>query len=258
MARIDVFISHSPSDKRLAEGIRYVLRGAGLSCWLDSSETATGDILPRSVLRAADNCRSFCSLVTPRYTELWFNKLDSELARHGSKSGSPTRLLGCLMEGEVPRFLNQRPFIDFRKDPAKAQVELTAALRGQGRLENERGTWAVLNAAPAFLGTVLLSTNRHAGERRAAEADYHVWLLGLATRSALGRALATRGIPVPEHKDDRISALLESTPVDEILADALTEHEVARICNVLDLPASASKSDNVRRLLGEQLAHGGA
>lgn len=251
MAKIDVFISHSPFDKRLAEGLRYVLAGAGLSSWLDCAEVAEGEQIPASVRKAADNCRCFCAAITPRYDELWYARMTAELANGRGFGRHPVKVIPCLMEGEPPPFLTEERFVDFRKDPVTAQVELIDELREHRRALREHGTWAVVDSAAAFLGSVLLASNGQSGEREVAQQDYHAWLLGLANHRALGRALSSRGMPVPASKDDRISALLAAAPVTEALHETLTATDVARICRVLDMPPSPSKAANIRHLLGE-------
>lgn len=250
MAKIDAFISHSPLDKRLAEGLRYVLASAGLSSWLDCAEVAQGEEIPCSVLRAADNCRCFCAVITPRYDDTSYPRMTAELAQSRGTS-HPAKVIPCLMEGEPPAFLTEERFIDFRKDPVAAQVQLIDELRGHRRGRAEHGTWAVVGAAGAFLGTVLLSSSWQSSERAAAQADYHAWLLGLARHHALGRALSSRGVPVPASKDDRIAALLDAAPMEVVLQETFSAAEVARLCRVLDMPASTSKADNIRHLLGQ-------
>jgi hypothetical protein len=251
MAKIDAFISHSPFDKRLAEGLRYVLASAGMSSWLDCAEVATGEQIPVSVRKAADNCRCFCAVITPRYDESWYSRMTAELANSRDGGRHPVKVVPCLMEGEPPAFLTEERFIDFRKDPARAQVELAAELRGYKNGHPDHGTWAVVGAAAAFLGTILLASNSRANEREEAQSDYYAWLLGLANHRALGRALSSRGMPVPASKDDRISALLVVAPMEEALEETLTATDVARICRVLDMPATGSKVENIRHLLGE-------
>lgn len=249
MAKIDAFVSHSPFDRRLAEGLRYVLASAGLSAWLDCAEVGAGEEIPLSVRRAADNCRCFCALITPRYDDIWYSRMTAELAR-GRGVRSPVKVIPCLMEGEPPAFLTEERFLDFRKDPAAAQVQLIDELRVSRGGGAEQGTWAVVGSAAAFLGAVLLASSWQSSERAAAQADYHAWLLGLARHRALGRALASRGLPVPPSKDDRITALLEAASMEEALQDTLTAADVARLCRVLDMPATSSKAANIRHLLG--------
>lgn len=249
MAKIDVFISHSLFDKRLAEGLRYVLASQGLSSWLDCAEIATGEQIPVSVRKAADNCRCFCAVITPRYDEGWYARMTAELAASRNGGEPPVKVVPCLMEGEPPAFLTEERFVDFRKDPAGAQVQLIDELRGH-RKGHSNGTWAVVDSAAAFLGTVLLAHSLHSIEREAALADYYAWLLGLADYKALGRALSSRGAHVPASKDDRIAALLAAAPVAEALQETLTASDVARICRALDMPTSMSKADNIHKLLG--------
>lgn len=250
MAKIDVFISHSPFDKRIADGLRYVLAGAGVSSWLDCAEVAADEQIPAAVRRAAGNCRCFCAVITPRYDPSWYSRMSAELASSRGASSYVT-VIPCLMEGKPPAYLTEERIIDFRKDPVKAHVQLLSELRGHRRGLDEHGTWAVVDAAAGFLGTVLLASVGQSKEREAAQADYHTWLLGLADHRALGKALSSRGLPVPASKDDRISALLAAAPVTRALEETLTASDVARICRVLDMPASSSKADNIRQLLGE-------
>jgi hypothetical protein len=248
MAKIDVFISHSPFDKRLAEGLRYVLASAGLSSWLDCAEVAAGEQIPISVRKAADNCRFFCAVITPRYAETWYSRMTEELTSGREGGKHHVRVIPCLMEGAPPAYLTEERFIDFRKDPAKAQFQLTSELRGY-RNGQERGNWAVLGSAAAFFGTVLIAADE-SKEREAALAEYHAWLLGLANHRALGRALSTRGMPVPASKDDRIVAVIEAVPMADALSETLRAAEVVRICRALDMPSNGTKAENIRKLLG--------
>src|SRR5438067_1649495 len=55
----DVFLSHSPQDRKVAEAICRTLEGQGLRCWLAPRDVCPGVPYAEAILKAIYSCRVF-------------------------------------------------------------------------------------------------------------------------------------------------------------------------------------------------------
>jgi hypothetical protein len=67
--RVDVFLSHSPADRVLAEAVRQRLAEAGLTCYSIISDDGGGDSLEDRLRHALDISRAYVAVVSRSFVQ---------------------------------------------------------------------------------------------------------------------------------------------------------------------------------------------
>lgn len=123
------FISYNRNDKRFAEGLASRLVAEGHNIWIDNWELNVGDSLIDRIQGALEDASAVIAVLSRTSVQSdWCRKeINSTLVRELDKSGS--LLLPCVIEDcEIPLFLREKVYADFRSDPAVAYKQLSNAL----------------------------------------------------------------------------------------------------------------------------------
>jgi hypothetical protein len=134
MAKWDVFLSHSSSDRPLARELSARLRDRGISCWLDEEQLRPGEPWQQALEEGLKACNSLVLILGPEGIGPW---ADNEVA-YGIReqiTDPSFRFVPVLGPGsnpeQIPAFLRTRTFLDLRSaDPAAFEL-LVAALQGR-------------------------------------------------------------------------------------------------------------------------------
>jgi len=246
MATVDVFISYSSLDLRIAEGLRMVLVHAGHTVWFDRHEVRAGEQVPNAIRKALRRCRFLCAIITPNYGKTWYTRMEAEFMRWREGILAPERVIPCLISGDVPVFLGERSYIDFRSDWQRAEKRLLADLASHKKVQDDRSTLFGVGAVIVAAGIAAVALSGDSDEQIAARRG----MLECAKHPALGRLLSTRGIPAPSKKVDRVASVLENVPMAEALDELFSPEQLGFFCDQLRVPRGRSKAERIRNILG--------
>ena len=124
------FISYNSEDKPFAEQLATLLVADGHQIWIDKWELNVGDSLLEKIPAALASASAIIAVLSPRsVASNWCRKeVNAGLAMELEQSGS--LLLPCIIEDcEVPTFLRDKIYADFRTEPDQAFRQLSDALR---------------------------------------------------------------------------------------------------------------------------------
>jgi len=139
---VPIFISYNSNDRPFAENLALRLVADGHSIWIDKWELSIGDSLIDKIQDALGSaCAVIAVLSKNSVTSNWCKKeINSALVRELDESGS--LLLPCVIEDcQIPLFLQEKVYADFRIKPKQAFQQLSDTLRkfsnlNQGRIEH--------------------------------------------------------------------------------------------------------------------------
>ncbi len=123
MPKFDVFLSHSSVDKIWAMKLKDDLLRYEVSVWLDKGEIRPGDLFAEALEQALDNCRAMTLIVSPEaiasgwVKEEYYHALSLTKAKQTNLQLIPV----ILRDAELPGFLKNRNWVDFRDETAYAQ-----------------------------------------------------------------------------------------------------------------------------------------
>lgn len=149
----DLFLCHSSRDKTFVRKLAEDLTFCEIDVWLDEWEIQIGESLYDRITDALERSRFTGIVVGDNFADSnWArDELKQALARERrSRPGSVLPLV-C-GNGQIPAFLEDKVFADFRSDYYGAVVRLAAALHGVSRLRAEE---AVRRKCPAGIGAVI-------------------------------------------------------------------------------------------------------
>ena len=145
-----IFISYNSKDRPFAESLATSLVANGHSIWIDKWELSIGDSLIDKIQAALGSaCAVIAVLSKHSVASDWCRKeINSTLVRELDKSGS--LLLPCVIDDcQIPLFLREKLYADFRSQPKQAFKQLSDTLRkfsnrNQARIDhpNYHTDWA--------------------------------------------------------------------------------------------------------------------
>ncbi len=154
----DIFLNHSSRDKKAAVQLAKTLNFCSLDVWLDDWEMEVGQSLTDEIAKAMDVSRYIAILITENYNKTVWTKTEYKkaLARE-QKEGRTVMLPLIVGEAEIPDFLEDKIYIDLRKDYFTGIVNLVAMVRGLSRFrvsealgrrqpQSLREAWALLQS----------------------------------------------------------------------------------------------------------------
>ena len=154
----DIFISHSSRDKSSAMHLATTLNFCSVDVWLDDWEMEVGQSLTDEIAKAMDVSRFIAILITENYNKTVWTKTEYKkaLARE-QKEGQTVMLPIIIGEAAIPDFLEDKLYIDLRREYFTGVVNLVAMIRGLSRYrvsqalnrrkpENVREVWRLLES----------------------------------------------------------------------------------------------------------------
>lgn len=112
-----VFICHSSADKKSAGQIAKALVGRGIRVWLDEAEIRVGDSLIEKIEKGISKSDRLIVLLSGRSVESRWCQEELRMALAMQIGGKQIKVLPALLEDcEIPGFLKEKAYADFRKD----------------------------------------------------------------------------------------------------------------------------------------------
>jgi hypothetical protein len=127
----DIFMSHSSRDKAAALHLATTLNFCAIDVWLDDWELDVGQSLADGIAKAMDESRFIAILITENYNKTVWTKTEYKkaLARE-QKEQRPVMLPLIVGEAEIPDFLEDKVYIDLRKEYFSGIVKLVGMIHG--------------------------------------------------------------------------------------------------------------------------------
>ena len=157
-AKPDIFISHSSKDKSAAVHLAKVLSFCCIDVWLDDWELEIGQSLTDEISKAMNDSNYIAILITENYNKTVWTKTEYKkaLARE-QKENRPVMLPLIIGEAVIPDFLEDKIYIDLRKDFFTGIVNLIGMIHGLSRYrisealsyqkpQNVSDVWALLES----------------------------------------------------------------------------------------------------------------
>jgi hypothetical protein len=157
-AKPDLFISHSSRDKTQALQLAKTLNFCAVDVWLDDWELEVGQSLTDEIAKAMDESRFVGILITENYNTTVWTKTEYKKALAREQKENRVVMLPLIVgEAEVPDFIEDKLYIDLRKDFFFGVAKLVGMIHGLSpfrisqavqdqRPENIRGIWRLLSS----------------------------------------------------------------------------------------------------------------
>ena len=138
-AKPDIFISHSSRDKAAALRLATTLNFCTLDVWLDDWELEVGQSLTDEIAKAMGDSRFIAILITENYNKTVWTKTEYKkaLARE-QKEGRNVMLPLIIGEAEIPDFIEDKIYIDLRKDYFSGITNLVGMIHGLSKFRISR------------------------------------------------------------------------------------------------------------------------
>jgi hypothetical protein len=138
-AKPDLFISHSSRDKTAALHLAATLNFCAVDVWLDDWELEVGQSLTDEISKAMDESRFIAILITENYNKTVWTKTEYKKALAREQQEQRTVMLPLIVgEAEIPDFLEDKIYIDLRKDYFAGIVSLVGMIHGLTRYRVSR------------------------------------------------------------------------------------------------------------------------
>ena len=157
-AKPDIFISHSSRDKDAALNLATTLNFCAVDVWLDDWELEVGQSLTDEISKAMDESQYIAILITENYNKTVWTKTEYKKALAREQKEQRTVMLPLIVgEAEIPDFLEDKIYIDLRKDYFAGIVSLVGMIHGLTRYrvsraikerkpESVRNVWSLLRS----------------------------------------------------------------------------------------------------------------
>lgn len=127
----DIFISHSSRDKAAALHLATTLNFCAIDVWLDDWELEVGQSLADGIAKAMDESRFIAILITENYNKTVWTKTEYKKALAREQKEQRTVMLPLIVgEAEIPDFLEDKIYIDLRKEYLCGIVKLVGLVHG--------------------------------------------------------------------------------------------------------------------------------
>jgi hypothetical protein len=124
-----IFISHSSQDRAFARQLAEDLRQLGHDPWLDEWEIRVGDSITQKVTEGIGRARYLAVVLTPHaIASHWVEKEWQAKYYEELHTGTPLILPLLLEDCDVPVFLRDKRYADFRSSYAPAFAQLALAI----------------------------------------------------------------------------------------------------------------------------------
>src|SRR5258707_498751 len=138
-AKPDIFMSHSSRDKTAAIHLATTLNFCAIDVWLDDWELEVGQSLSDEIAKAMDESRFIAILITENYNKTVWTKTEYKKALAREQKEQRTVMLPLIVgEAEIPDFLEDKIYIDLRKEYFSGMVDLVGMVHGLSRFRVSR------------------------------------------------------------------------------------------------------------------------
>jgi len=120
-----IFISHSSEDNEFSRFLAVRLKAADFESWVDVENIPEGSTWPRQIQEAVEGCAAMVVVMSRRARDSEWVEREALLAMHLHKP----LFVALIDDVNLPIYLINRQFSDFRKRPQHAATRLIAALR---------------------------------------------------------------------------------------------------------------------------------
>src|SRR5271156_434220 len=155
---IDVFISHSSSDKKMADTICAFLESKGISCWIAPRNILPGEEWGDSILRGIQGCRIMVLIFSKAANDSGPVRSEVDRAVNARKILIPFRIENVAPTGAMEFHIGRRHWLDAYTPPMKRHLE--SLLRAVHDILNPPAADAVPPATLTSDGTAAPSTAR--------------------------------------------------------------------------------------------------
>lgn len=132
----DIFISHSSRDKAAALHLATTLNFCAVDAWLDDWELEVGQSLTEGIAKAMNESRFIAILITENYNKTVWTKTEYKKAIAREQRENRTVMLPLIVgEAEIPDFLEDKIYIDLRKEYFSGLLKIVGMIHG---LSNHR------------------------------------------------------------------------------------------------------------------------
>jgi hypothetical protein len=118
--KFDVFLSHNSVDKPWVKKLKDALQQRRLRVWLDRDEIRPGDRFVGALEKGLDESRTVALIVSPEAMQSgWVQEEYSHALSLAQAKTNPLQLIPIILKNaELPPFLANRNWVDFRDDSA--------------------------------------------------------------------------------------------------------------------------------------------
>jgi hypothetical protein len=149
----DLFLSHSSRDKAFVRRLAEDLTFCEIDVWLDEWELQVGESLHDRIGDALEKSRFTGVVLGDNFSDSEWARSELKQALAKERRSGPGSVLPLLCGNcQIPAFLEDKVFIDFRSDYHGGLARLAAALHGVSRLRTEE---AIRAYRPNTLRTVI-------------------------------------------------------------------------------------------------------
>src|SRR5271170_1204624 len=154
----DVFISHSSTDKKIADTICEFLEAKGASCWIAPRNILPGEEWGDSILRGIQGCRIMVLIFSKAANDSGPVRSEVDRAVNARKILIPFRIENVAPTGAMEFHIGRRHWLEAYTPPLQKHLELLA--RTCEEKLKPAGTEAAPQATVATDTTQPLATNR--------------------------------------------------------------------------------------------------
>ena len=148
----DIFISHSSRDKAAALRLATTLNFCAIDVWLDDWELEVGQSLADGIAKAMGESRFIAILITENYNNTVWTKTEYKKALAREQKEHCTVMLPLIVgEAKIPDFLEDKVYIDLRKEYLSGVVKLVGMIHS---LSSYRVSQALSHGQPKTVAEV--------------------------------------------------------------------------------------------------------
>lgn len=119
----EVFISHSSTDRKIAEAVCARLEQAQIGCWIAPRDIEPGTSWPAAIIEALSQCKVFVLVFSPPSNASQQVFREVERAVHKGLIVIPFRIEACEPSGAMEYFIGAAHWLDAITPPLQQHIE---------------------------------------------------------------------------------------------------------------------------------------
>ncbi len=143
---MNVFVSYSHSDEKLAQSLVDTLRKRGVDVWLDEDKMKSGDLLPFRVSKAISECDCFCVLCSHKSSKSRLVRIEISAAFDRWIREPKFRIIPVAVDSDsIPTILLGMHYVEIKNKTAKDIATSIACIK-EPNIPSSKGScdWAAL------------------------------------------------------------------------------------------------------------------